>query len=193
LVAVVILAALGCSEGQALGRSGVVSAVGTIGPLQLDRSTRAEIGKAAGHPDVEIKARTQGGQDYDALGYQCSAKAGQALMPIRGDGEGGPYCRTGFYVNLKTRRLETFFTTSEKYSESHGVHIGMSTTVAERLLHKRRQVGCDTDIYVYGMKATLTVAFVGGTVKQASHVVGGHVFGFFLHSKRGDISLFDCL
>jgi hypothetical protein len=139
------------------------------------------------------RIRGGSGAPYDVLGYRCTSKASRDTLPIRGDSSGrGPHCRTAFYINVKTGRLETFFTTDPSYSEGHGVRIGMASATAERLLRKRRSVGCETDIYLYGRHATLTVAFVGGR-QQNSHVVGGHVFAFVLHNAGADAGVFDCL
>ncbi|HEX6699609.1 MAG TPA: hypothetical protein VF101_02670 [Gaiellaceae bacterium] len=171
-----------------------MSVTGRVGPLHLDESRRADIVAHAGRPDVEIKGRGDNGVRYDALGYECTSKASRTGLPLRGDSRAhGAYCRTAFYVDSRTGRLETFFTTASSYSESHGVRVGMPTATAERLLRKPRKVGCESDIYLYGSRATLTVAFVGGKAQENLRVLGGHVFGFVLHSKRWDAALFDCL
>jgi hypothetical protein len=195
-LAIALLAAVvvACGFASRPGGSGIVSVTGRVGPLRLDESRRGDVIAFAGRPDVETKGRGDGGARYDALGYDCTSKPARTGLPLRGDsGARGTYCRTAFYVDRRTGRFETFFTTASGYSESHGVRVGMPTAKAERLLRIPRKVGCESDIYLYGSRATLTVAFVGGKAQANLHVVGGRVFGFVLHSKRRDPDLFDCL
>ena len=97
----------------------------------------------------------------------------------------------------RTGRLGNFFTESSRYSESHGVRIGMRTARAERLLHQLVYVGCEEDIHLGGMRG-LTVAFTDGKARrmrrsQVLHLIGGHVFAFALHGGRSEVGVFDCL
>ena len=85
----------------------------------------------------------------------------------------------------RTGRLETFFTSAARYSEGHGVSIGMPTAAAERRLDERLVKGCEENIYLSNATADLTIAFSGGTFRRPSlHVTGGHVYAFVLHSHR---------
>jgi hypothetical protein len=159
--------------------------------LQLDKSDRAAVIAFAGPPAAERRGQEPTHAPYDALGYGCSRLFEASNTPLV---QGGPYCRTVFFLNNRTGRLETFFTTAVDYSESHGVRIGMATAAAERLLHKRLLVGCDKDIYLSSPKAYLTVAFIGGRIRPHSRsVLGGHVYAFVLHSNRNEPGVFDCL
>src|SRR5919197_6734446 len=127
--------------------------------LQLDRSDRAAVIAFAGQPDAERSGGDPGGfARFDELGYDCAKGRKPGPLPDAGE----PNCRTLFFINTKTGRLGTFFTTSPRYVEQHGVRIAMSQAAAERLLHKRLTVGCETNIYLYGRAATLTIAFTGG-------------------------------
>jgi hypothetical protein len=66
----------------------------------------------------------------------------------------------------------------------------MPTATAERLLHKRVDVGCEENIYLGN---SLTIAFVGGQRAQDGHLIGGHVYAFALHGWTHDVGVFDCL
>jgi hypothetical protein len=189
--------ALACSSDRTTGRSSsVVSVSGRIGPLQIGRSdARAVIAFAGRRPDAERRGRQFGSALYRAFGYSCSDAASDVGYPLL---KGGPYCRTIFFINARTRRLGTFFTSSSRYSEAHGVRIGMKTAVAERLLHKRVYAGCEDDLYFRSRTAALTIAFTGGVTHKIPgssglHLVGGHVYAFVLHSPRSDVGVFDCL
>jgi hypothetical protein len=193
---VVVLMLLGlavaCGSGRTSAGSAIVTVTGRIGPLHLDRSDRAAVIAFAGRPDAERRGQAPGGYaPYDALGYGCGTRAAPNATPLV---EGGPSCRTVFFINRRTGRLETFFTSAARYSEGHGVRIGMPTAAAERRLQKRLVEGCEENIYLLSARADLTIAFSGGTVRRPSlHVTGGHVYAFVLHSHRTDAGVFDCM
>ena len=86
-----------------------------------------------------------------------------------------------------------FLTSDPRYSESHGVRIGMQTAQAERLLKQRLRAGCEDNIYLVSPKAGLTVAFRGGSVHKSGFVTGGHVYELVLHSRRHDPGIFECM
>lgn len=193
VVVVALLAvAVACGSARTAAGPTIVTVTGRIGPLHLDRSKRADVVAFAGRPDAERRGRALGGYaSYEALGYDCHARRSPTTAPLVGR---GPYCRTVFYFNRTTGRLETFFTSSGRYSEAHGVRIGMPTAAAERRLHKRLTEGCEQNIYLSSATARLTIAFRGGTSRPPSlHVTGGHVYAFALHSRRSDVGVFDCL
>jgi hypothetical protein len=123
----------------------VISQDGRIGPLRMDRSTRADVISLAGKPDAERKGVEYDSTPYVAIGYGCSASLGDDAFPlleIPGKGRVGPDCRTVFWINRRTSRLGDFYTVSRRYTESHGVRIGMGTATAERLLQEKASVGC---------------------------------------------------
>jgi hypothetical protein len=159
--------------------------------LHLDRSDRAAVIAFAGQPDAERGGQAPGGYaPYDALGYGCGTRAAPDATPL----EGRLSCRTVFFINRRTGRLETFFTSAARYSEGHRVRIGMPTAAAERRLHKRLFEGCEENIYLSSATADLTIGFSGGTFRRPSlHVTGGHVYAFVLHSHRADAGVFDCM
>ncbi len=187
---VLVVLAAGCSSRSASRESAVVTATGRIGTLRLDQSNRAAVIAFAGRPDTERTGQEFDSPRYYALGYRCAKKAALDRFPITA---GGPQCRTIFFLDRKTGRLETFFTTEPRYSEGHGVRIGMASSAAERLLHKRLFEGCETNIYLSSPTASLTIGFAGGKAGRRLHVTGARVFGFVLHSSRGDAGVFDCL
>ena len=76
---------------------------------------------------------------------------------------------------------------------SHGVHIGMPTATAERLIRKRVRPGCFTGIWLSSPQATLTVSFDGSTIRHDGTWRGGHVSVFVLHGPRDDTGLFECM
>lgn len=192
VVMLILLGLMACGSALSAGASTIVTVTGRVGPLHLDRSNRAAVIAFAGQPDAERHGQAPGYAAYDALGYGCGKRHASNAAPLV---EGRPpYCRTVFFINRRTSRLETFFTSSSRYSEGHGVRIGMATATAERRLHERLFEGCETNIFLKSSTANLTVAFTGGRSKPPSlHVIGGHVYAFVLHSRRSDAGVFDCI
>jgi hypothetical protein len=193
-----LLLAVGCDSGEKTVPSHiVVSAAGSIGKLHIDRSDRAAVVDLVGRPDAERHSSESGGAGlYDALGYDCGAKLKQKTFPLVSYPYHPPYCRTIFWIDVKSGKLENFFTTDSRYSEAHGIRIGMATAVAERILHKRLTEGCSTNFYLDSPKdRTLTIAFTGGLadLRKSLHVTGGHVYALVLHSRLRDAGVFDCL
>jgi hypothetical protein len=178
----------GCSSG---GHSSIVTPDGRIGSLHVDRSDAYAVIASAGRPDVDWHASEVGSRRFRALGYGCSSARYDTGWPL-----GAPrrYCQTVFFLRARTGRLGDFYTTSTRYSEAHGVRIGMATAAAERRVHQLVYVGCEQDIHL-GM---LTIAFAGGAPlrlprSDGLHLVGGRVYAFAMHSARNDVGVFDCL
>jgi hypothetical protein len=163
----------------------------------MDRSSRADVIAVAGRPDAELRGVEFDSTPYTALGYRCSARLKDEEFPVLEtpqSGRHGPSCNTVFWINRRTGRLGDFYTSSGRYTESHGVRIGMPTARAEHFVHKLVYVGCEENIHLGG----LTIAFAGGSPRKLRssaglHLVGGHVFAFALHGGRSDIGIFDCL
>jgi hypothetical protein len=173
----------------------LIYANGRIGQLQIGSSGARAVIASAGRPDAGLRGAEYDGTPYRALGYDCSGKPSNESFPLleTKSGRRGPYCKTVFWVNLRTRRLGDFYTTSSRYEESNGVRIGMATATVERILHRRVYVGCDENL----REGLLTVAFAGGVGRSGEslglHLVGGHVYAFAVHGGRDDIGIFDCL
>ena len=166
----------------------------------MDRSNARDVIAFAGRPDAEGRGSEYDGTPYSAFGYECSGKQSDDAFPVleTKSGRHGPNCRTVFWINLRTRKLGDFYTSAGRYSESHGVSIGMSTARAERLLHKRASVGCGEEILLGKRNRTLTIALTGGSIRNtgpsgALRLSGGHVYAFALHGWNSDIGIFDCL
>ena len=173
----------------------LVDASGRIGQLEIGLSGARAVIAFAGRPDAVRRGIEYGGTPYRALGYDCSGKPSNDSFPVleTKSGRHGPYCKTVFWVNLRTRKLGDFYTTSARYEERHGVRIGMATATVERILHRRVYVGCEENL----REGFLTVAFAGGVGRAGEgaglHLVGGHVYAFATHGGRNDIGIFDCL
>jgi hypothetical protein len=150
-----------------------------------------------GRPDVERRGVEYGATPYLALGYACSAKPNDDAFPVLETprtGRAGPYCRTVFWVNRRTRKLGDFYTSSKRYSERHGVRIGMPTAAVEHILHQRVYLGCEQNLGV----GLLSVGFEGGVGRRTSgspglQLVGGQVYAFAVEGRRSGIGIFDCL
>jgi hypothetical protein len=165
----------------------IVTTSGRIGSLRIDVSTRAAIVAALGSPAAETVGTFSGSRRYRALGYTCSTTRATAAWPLR---SGGPYCQTIFFLSPGDGRLRDFYTHSSRYRLASDVRIGMTTEIAERLLHRLVIVGCESNVYL----GSLTVAFSGGHRASDGHLVGGRVSAFVLHSVHGhDLGIFDCL
>jgi hypothetical protein len=196
--AVVLLAlAAACgSHSTSRGLGGVVSVDGRIGDLRVGRSTADAIVAAIGRPDATARRREPGAYNppYRMLGYGCSPHRRDDEWPL---GRHAPFCTTVFFVNLRTGKLGAAYTTSPRYTESHGVRIGTSTSRAERLLHRLVYAGCEASVYLESRRAHLTIAFDGGHARVVHNVardlIGGHAAIFVLHSPRDDVGVWDCL
>jgi len=167
----------------------VISVSGRIGPLQVDHSDRVAVIHFAGPPSAERNGRYGGAPPYRALGYDCSPSGARETVPL---GAGGPYCRTAFFLARNTGKLAVFFTTSREYSESHGVHLGMSQAAAERRLRRRLTVGCTTALYFSTGTAALSISF-GGGIEHGTSIEGARVDAFVVHGIGHDPDIFDCL
>jgi hypothetical protein len=193
----ILTAATGCGAGHRASAGAVISDDGRIGLLRVDRSNRADVIAFVGRPDAERRGLEYDSIPYLALGYSCSATAKDDAFPMletAAAGRSGPHCKTVFWLNRRTGRLGDFYTASTRFSESHGVHIGMQTARAERLVHELVYVGCEANIHL----GAVTIAFTGGSTRKLTgsrglHLVGGHVYAFAVHSVRNDIGIFDCL
>jgi hypothetical protein len=169
--------------------SHVISVSGRIGPLQVDRSDREDVIRFAGKPSVDRRGRMGNAGAYRALGYDCTARNRLNTMPVL---EGGPYCRTAYFLERRTRKLVAFFTTAPAFSESHGIRVGTPQRTAERLLHRRLTVGCLASFFLSSPRASLSISFGDGT-ENGTSIKGARVDAFVLHSRHDDLDLFDCL
>jgi hypothetical protein len=152
----------------------------------MDRSDEGAVISFAGHPDATVTGRAPGSAPYRALGYDCAGRGFDEEAAIVGR------CKTVFFFDPGTGKLETFSTSSPQYSEAHGVRIGMKQADAERLLHRRLTVGCTTALHFDSPTGSLSIDFAGG-VEHGTSINGAHVDAFVLHSDRHDAGVFDCI
>jgi hypothetical protein len=105
----------------------------------------------------------------------------------------GPYCRTVFFLDSETGKLENFFTASRPYSERHDMRVGSTQADAERLLHQRLHVGCLAVLRLQSPKASPSMEF-GDRIEKGTSIKGAHVSAFVLHgSREHDYGVFDSL
>jgi hypothetical protein len=152
----------------------------------MDESDRADVVAFAGRPESERRGRYVIYPPFDALGYGCRGKSATSR-------DGVPRCKTVFYLDRRSNRLELFYTEDARYAEAHGVHVGVATATAEHLLHQRVLVGCDAYLFFFTRAAYLVMWFDGRTRPPSRHVVGGHVGFLVVHSRRRNPGVLDCI
>jgi hypothetical protein len=187
LVLVAAVAVTGCGS-HSSGSTHVVRETGDIGPVHVDRSDRAAVVAFAGRPDAVAAGRGPGYFPYRALGYDCAPRMNGGVQLAAH----APSCRTAFFFDRRTGKLETFYTSSPEYSEGHGVRIGMTQARAQRLLHRRLTVGCTTALYFESPTGSLSIEFNGGT-EHGTAIKNARVDAFVVHGHRRDAGIFDCL
>jgi hypothetical protein len=186
--AAVLCALTIASIGTAASRSAssraanAVSATGLIGALRVDRSLSAEIRRFAGPPSFQGLGRTTLGPAFKALGYDCSRR----WADTKGINPGGMrvthvWCRTVYFVNLRTHRLASFWTDSPTFRTAKGSHPGMPQRIADRLERQHAHVHALTGISYSTRSADLFIENIGCKSAKASGdpertpCLGGHV------------------
>ena len=106
-------------------KGGVVSIVGQIGPLRLDRSSEDDIRRAHWPPDRVVVSHAREPRPYRLLVYRCGAG-----------------CDTWYYVSRKTGRLSDFQTTLRAFRTPEGSRVGTARREAERREEARAKDGC---------------------------------------------------
>jgi hypothetical protein len=178
----------GCSSNDGSSRrSVVVTPTGRVGPLHVDRSDRAHVIAFAGRPDSERRGRYSDYPPFDALGYGCEGKTATSA-------DGIPRCKTVFYLDVRSGKLELLITEDDRYVALDGVHTGMATATVEHALHRRVLLGCETDLVFQTRAAYLVIGFSGGTTPRSRrHLVGGRVGFLVVHSLRRNPGVLDCI
>lgn len=190
---VALLSACGTSTSHAASHNQIrVTAIGRIGPLRINRSSRAAVIAFAGRPTSETRGDVHAGSPgVDALFYGCRAPKGD-LDPVAG-------CTAIFWIDRRSGKLAVFRTTDSRYVGPDGVHVGTRTATAERALHKAAVVGCGSTLSVDTKAAYLTVWFYGGKTHIVRHPhyfihqVGGHVGELIVHSVKLNPGVIDCV
>ncbi len=195
LVVMVILASVGYAVAASAGQTIRITAGGRIGTLQIDKSDRSAIVAFAGEPEVdEVDGGVYPRGGWEALGYQCGPEDTTSPL-VATAGAQGPYCRTVYYLNPKTGRLGTFFTSTLGFRDTNGVFVGMRTAKADRLEGKKATGGCGEGIFRTTPSGTYHVVIAGGHTHRSGNelvVRGGRVGALVLHSKANDVGVFDC-
>jgi len=108
-----VLTACSATRHSAQGAT-LVYASGRVGELQIGSSGARAVISFAGRPDAERRGAEYDGRPYRALGYDCSGKLSDDSFPVleTQSGRHGPYCKTVVWVNLRTRVLGDFYTSS---------------------------------------------------------------------------------
>jgi hypothetical protein len=190
LAGAVMLSGSSLATGSA--RSGIsITRSGRIGSLQLDKSTRAAVVAAMGRPAAVRAGRFIAAHvSYVALGYDCQSAQGHRTLELT---YRGPYCTTVFMINRRTGKLADFYTGSRQFEGPGGIHVGIPSAVAERVLHQRLRQACGQTLGGDTRTARMTIEFAGGTVRSDGHVVGAHLWYFVLSSRRHDVGLYRTL
>lgn len=182
-VAVAIpLAATLTVPAAASGGSSMVRTSGQVGPLHLDRSTRADVIAWLGTPLLDVTGQFQSGGSayyppYEALTYGCGGK-----------------CTSTFYVNSRTLKLVALDTISPEFVGPDGLRVGMSTAEAQRRAHRRMQGGCFTGFYYGASRHHKSEAevFLDDTSARYSRRRGwyrGHLDEMSIESNRHPVGL----
>ena len=183
LAAVILLAVSACGgSGSTHGGSGVVTAGGHVGSLQIDVSTRFAVVAFAGTPDVSVTGKSSWPRvpKYHALGYYCSRTRKVGL-----DRLANWSCRTVYYVNARTARLVAFYTASSGFRTTNGIRPGMTQNAADRRAHQTPQ-GPWYAIYESGSDDFILPSSCGRVVAGRC---SGRVLAFMLESRHHPIGL----
>jgi hypothetical protein len=192
-MAVALFLALGTVSEAA---SVTISAAGAIGPLRMGASTASDVAVFAGQPQVSTVERTESGQAYDTLGYDC----GTGLHPLLATtaAYAADSCATVYDIDPAVGTLVYFATTQRYFRDSHGVRIGMRTARADRLAHRKAIGGC-LDVLALRTPSAVLMAFIrGGDVRTPSRangsleVHGGRVSAFLIESIPDSLGIFNC-
>jgi hypothetical protein len=188
LAATVLLGA-GAPLASASGGAGTVTSGGGVGQLRINESGLAAVLAFAGQPDAQTVARGAGGRMYDALGYVCGAARQGIEAPV---GQRF-YCDTAFYIDVRSNTLEQFFTTSRRYHDDHGVHVGMPTAEADGREHRAAIIGCAEGMALRHGHSALVIAMSGGHREGRRRLVGGHVALLAVDSTLRRPGVFVCI
>jgi hypothetical protein len=181
------------ARSPALVRGAVLSAVGRLGALRIDKSTPADIRRFAGAPAFVGRGKTAANFAgflplYKALGYACSRRRsrGYGLDP-GGARAAGVWCRIVYFVNPKTGRLAGFWTDSNEFRTRRGSRPGMRQALADRIEGARAHVGALTGIALSTRTARLFIENKGckpGPNLNSSPCLGGIVRALILEGRH---------
>lgn len=118
--------------------------------------------------------------DFRQLGYRCRRR------------DGYEDCAINFYVSERTGRLESFMTSSPRFSLFGGVHVGMPADLASRRERKPNLSGCGQLIAVSTPQMSIDVDTVGGRRDSRGHVSGGRVSAIEIDQRPYGVGLLFC-
>lgn len=188
LVAVILVGlGVGGSVGAATQPAGVVSAVGRVGPLRIDRSTSTDVRRYVGVPMFVGKGTPSANfrafaPSFVALGYQCSRR----WADTRGINPGGArathvWCRTVYFLSATTGMLAGFWTDSPRFRTQRGSRPEMRQATADHLERAHAHGGALTGISLSEHVRHLVIENIGckrsapGGDPQRTPCLGGHV------------------
>jgi hypothetical protein len=162
-----------------------VSRSGHIGSLAINRSTAAAIRGVWGSPDYTRTGNVDSGThpDYIELGYACHPSRGFVT------------CATSFFVSRRTHLLESFTTTSPRFTLFGGVHVGMASNVASVREHEPNLDGCGQGIYVNTPDLFVILQTRGGHAHLTGHrelVSGGSVSEILIDQRHLGVGVNAC-
>jgi hypothetical protein len=168
-----------------------VSASGSVGVLNVDRSRPAEIRRLAGPPSFQGRGRTTLGPAFEALGYGCSRRWAdtQGINPV-GTRPTHVRCRTVYFVSLSTQRLASFWTDSPSFRTVNGSHPGMPQRIADGLERHHAYVHALTGISYSTRSADLFIENIGcksarpGGDPERTACLGGHVRSLIVEGRH---------
>ena len=105
---------------------------------------------------------------------------------------GIPRCKTVFYFDSRSGKLELLYTEDEHYVDPHGVHVGTRTPVAERQFHRRAFNGCFSG-FRFDTRTAFLVMLLEGGKRLVPSAVGDHVGFLVVHSRRLNPGVLDCI
>jgi hypothetical protein len=174
----------------------VVSAIGRIGPLRVDRSTSADISRYVGAPTFTGKGTPAANfrpfaPSFVALGYQCSRR----WVDTRGINPGGVrathvWCRTVYFLSARTGKLAGFWTDSPTFRTPNGSRPGMRQATADRLERSHAYAHALTGISLSGRDANLFIENAGcklatpGGDPQRTPCLGGYVRSLIIEGRH---------
>jgi hypothetical protein len=187
LVALAALVATSTAAGsRALhGGAGSITASGSIGDVQLDRSGVADVVAFAGRPDFRAVGDFQGTQgatrdasakrifpSFLVLGYGCAHTASNHRSDPTPYQQSGTYCLTNYYFRLRIERkpssvqaLSGVWTGSPHFHTSRGASPGMSQATVDRREHGDggvHEIGCHQGIYLASRRTHMLLPNQGG-------------------------------
>jgi hypothetical protein len=147
----------------------VVTPGGAVGPLRVNKSTRADVIAFAGKPD----AATRFSATYDALGFGCSSKEAARRSGL-------PRCRTIYFVGAQAGTFAELYTEDPSYAGPRGVRVGMRAATAAKLLHRPLPwLGCQEQLFLRTPAAYLAIVLQGRKVSYMVLVAQKHLVGAF--------------